>query len=97
MRRFWMVMRYKDESLQQHPNYGERNVFYMGDVGRRGDITHALFPSEDMAHQYAREMSQQNPTESILILEQKAVYELPVLPASVRKTFTAAGELITDD
>ena len=97
MRLFWMVIRYKDDLLQQHPHYAERNVFYLQDAGKRGDIPHVLFPSLALAEQHARVLSQTYPTEAIIILEQKCVFELPELPQPVKKRVTSTGEMIPDE
>ena len=97
MIRFWLVMRYKDESLQRHPNYGERNVYYMGDInGERGRINHTMFPSLEAAEADAVRLAQEHPTESVVVLEQKSVYELPTLPAPIKKKLNARGELVPD-
>lgn len=96
MRLFWMVMRYQDSMLHQHPNYSQRNVFYMGDIGKRGDITQVLFPSLALAEEAAFNMAQTFPTETILIMEQKSMYELPELPSPIKKKFNSSGELIPD-
>ena len=96
MRLFWMVMRYRDDAVLPHPNFGERNVFYMGDVARRGEITQAMFPSLESAEANARQMAQDHPTETIIVLEQKSVFELPELPQPIKKKFNSRGELIPD-
>jgi hypothetical protein len=89
-------MRYRDDALHQHPHIDQRNVFYMGTIGRREEINTVLFPSEAQANDYAQQWAQQNPTEAIIVLEQKSVFELPELPQPVRKRFTTSGELIPD-
>lgn len=96
MRLFWMVMRYKDEALQQHPFINERNVFHLGPVGQRNEITQILFPSLAQAERYAATLAQSYPTETIIVLEQKSVFELPELPAPIKKKFNSSGELVPD-
>ena len=96
MRLFWMVMRYKDSALLQHPEFGERNIFYMGEMGRRNEITQSLHPSLESAEATAIALSQMYPTETIIVLEQKAIFELPSLPLPIKKKFNSSGELIPD-
>ena len=96
MRLFWMVMRYRDDAVLPHPHIDIRNVFYMGELGRRNEINHVMFPSLAQAEQYAVDLSRQYPTDTIVVLEQKSIYELPELPQPIKKRFTTEGELIPD-
>lgn len=97
MRLFWMVMRYRDDALLAHPHIDSRNVFYMGDIGRRNEINQVLFPSLASAESYAMQLVRQHPTDTVIVLEQKSIYELPELPQPIKKKFTREGELIPDE
>ena len=94
MRLFWMVMRYREDNLQPHPHYSERGVYYMGDVGKLGEIAHPMFPSLESAESHAAQLAQQNPTDTVVVLEVKSVYELPELPAPIKKIINPRGELV---
>jgi len=96
MLRFWMVMRYKDTDVARHPHHGERNVYYLNESGRRGEINYVMWPSLEAAEANAASLAQQNPAETIMVLEQKAVFELPSLPAPIKKKFNTRGELVPD-
>lgn len=96
MRLFWMVLRYRDDALQAHPHHPDRNIYYMSDVGRRGEINGTLFPSLESAEAEAIRLAQANPTETIVVLEQKSIFELPELPRPIKKRLNAHGELVPD-
>jgi hypothetical protein len=97
MRLFWVVMRFTDDAIAVHPGYAERNVFYIPDSSfKRSEIPMVLFPSYDQACKAAAGIAQKHPTESIIVLEQKCVYELPELPKPVKKKINSAGELVPD-
>lgn len=97
MRIFWMVLRFTDQMLRQHPDFDIRNIFYLSDVGKRGDINPVLFPSLQQAESHAIELSRRFPMETVIVLEQKFVYELPELPQPIKKRITANGEIIPDE
>ena len=97
MRIFWSVLRYRDERLQQHPHIDARNVFYLQeDSSRRGENLVPLFSSLLAAESYAMILAQTYPTETIIVMEQKTIFELPLLPTPIKKRFNTNGELIPD-
>ena len=89
-------MRYKDEALLPHPHIGERNVFHMAEFVRRGEIANTLCPSLEFAEHYAADLAKKHPDESIIVLEQRSVFELPSLPDPVKKKFNSKGDLVPD-
>jgi len=96
MRQWWLVLRYRDDLLQPNPAGDGRNSFLLyPPEGRRYDHL-PVYLSQASAEAAAVALTGKFPTDSIVVLGQTAVYEIPEVPKPVRKTYNAKNELTPD-
>ena len=91
-----MVLRYRDDLLSDNPaGDGRTSLLLYPPDGRRHE-TLPVYLSLAAAENAAIVLTQKYPAESIVVLEQKAVYEVPEMPKPVRKTYNTKNELTPD-
>ena len=96
MRQWWMVLRYKDTSLVPNPEGDGRTGFLLYNTEGRGFANLPIFTNQGIAEQAAARMAEQYPTDSIILLNQLAVFEIPSLPRPIKKVFNSKNELVPD-